>query len=186
MQSPQELEVGRDSAPGWLQKWRRSQFMSNSCPSSLLLILTTGTTWDRLITSLVCSQMHLVCRMGIGILSTMEALEGKGSSTNKGNSMLFYPKMERRCPVSQTGDVRFTWDMNEEAPKCLMRDVWRTRHLFTWTFMCVQSHAHESVCISAAKIKLFYFCWSFFLLNFMPLKNIPKGFCLGDCPAFPL
>lgn len=68
----------------------------------------TGTTWDRLITSLVCSEMHFVCRMGISILSTMVVLEGKGSSTNKGNSMLLYPKIERRRPVSQTGDVRFT------------------------------------------------------------------------------
>lgn len=67
----------------------------------------TGTTWDRLITSLLCSQMHLVSRMGITILSTMEVLEGKGSSIKKGKSMLLYPKMEKRCPVSQP-DVRFT------------------------------------------------------------------------------
>lgn len=38
----------------------------------------TGTTWDRLITSLVCSHVHLMCRTGIAILSTTEALEGKG------------------------------------------------------------------------------------------------------------
>lgn len=62
-------------------------------------------------------------------------------------------------------------------------------HLLTCTFMCLQGHVHvrESARISAAKTKLFYFCWGgvFLLLNFMPLKKNPKGFCLGDCPAFP-
>lgn len=58
----------------------RSEGNHISLLSSLLLpILVTGTTWDRLITCLVSSHMHLVCRMGIVMLSTMEALEGKGS-----------------------------------------------------------------------------------------------------------
>lgn len=61
-------------------------------------------------------------------------------------------------------------------------------HLLTCTFMCVHSHVHEPVHTSAAKTKLFYFCcFFFFLIKFSAIKkNTPKGFCLGDCPAFHL
>lgn len=44
----------------------------------------TGTTWDSLITSLVCSQMHLVCRMGIAILSSTEALKEREGAQRRG------------------------------------------------------------------------------------------------------
>lgn len=48
--------------------------------------------------------------------------------------------------------------------------------------MCVSLHVFQqqrpNCSISAGVF------W-FFLLNFMPLKKNPKGFCLGDCPAFP-
>lgn len=48
--------------------------------------------------------------------------------------------------------------------------------------MCVSLHIFQQQrpnCSISAGV----FC--FFLLNFMPLKKNPKGFCLGDCPAFP-
>lgn len=42
--------------------------------------------------------------------------------------------------------------------------------------MCVQSHVHESVHISAAKTKLFYFCWGFFPSFSAIKKTDPRDF----------
>ena len=109
-QSPQEFEVGRDAAQVWLQKWRKKWSEEKaSLLSSLLLLIVALAQPETDLSPVLCV---LTCTLCAGRESWCSALrrhwKEKGSSTNRGNFMLSYPKKERRCPVSQPGDIRFT------------------------------------------------------------------------------